>query len=258
MKTLCKIALSALALRVGGCVTSPPFYGVRIDSINVGEQRVNPAVILQSGNKTVDPTDLQFQEFAAYTIRALQSKGMLIVTNMNEADVEVFLYYAIGDPVEHQFSRSVPIFGKTVYSGSQTFGTVQSLGSSGAATYSGTTTYTPAYGIVGSAQQSGTYVTCTRYVALDAYDLHAYRDAQKEKQIWKTDIFSTGSSSDLRLVFPIMMAAAAEYIGSNTGHKVEVTLRETDPRVYAIKGQTPPPPPPNRQKRFNASLGRYE
>ena len=128
---------------------------------------------------------------------------------------------------------SMPTEVQTGISSSHTYGWLHSYGNS--ATYSGTTTYTPTYGVVGSRQHTGTYINFTRYISLDALDLKIYRGSKQEKQIWKTGIFSTGHSGDLRRVFPVMIAAAAQYIGENTGKKIEVRLSEDDARVKAIK-----------------------
>ena len=213
-----------------GCATQR--YKVHIDSINSG-QSGKQKYILVPGKKGVSPGDLQFREFAAYTHRALQQKGFIHTERLDEADIAIFLYFIVSEPSEHQYSYSTPIYGQTGISSSHTYGWLRSYGNS--ATYSGTTTYTPTYGVVGSRQHTRTYVNFTRYISLDALDLKVYRSSKEEKQIWKTDIFSTGHSGDLRRVFPVMIAAAAQYIGENTGKKIEVRLSEDDARVKAIK-----------------------
>jgi len=214
-----------------GCV-SRPHYDVRIDSINCGRP-TGQRYILLPGQKGVSPGDLQFQEFAKYAHGALELRGFSQAVSLEEADVAIFLYYAISDPSEHRYTYSTPIYGRTGVSSSHTYGSLYSYGNN--ATYSGTTTYTPTYGVVGSMQHTGVYVTFTRYISLDALDLEAYRDTEKEIQVWRTDIFSTGSSGDLRKVFPVMIAAAVDYIGANTGEEITVTLNEDDQRVETIK-----------------------
>jgi hypothetical protein len=71
---------------------------------------------------------------------------------------------------------------------------------------------------------------------MDAVDLDEYRQTEIEVQLWKTTVTSTGSSGDLRRVFPILVAASQQYIGKNTGQKVEVDLYESDESVIEIKG----------------------
>ncbi|MHC4295036.1 MAG: hypothetical protein ACYSTL_05570, partial [Planctomycetota bacterium] len=141
---------------------------------------------------------------------------------------------AISEPKEHPYSYSVPHFGQTGISSSSTYGTLQSFGNYG--TYSGTTTYQPTYGITGYSNHVGTYVTYTRRFNLVACDLDIYRREEKVKELWRVLAVSTGSSGDLRRVFPILVAAAQPYLGENTDRKfVKVKLKEHDDEVVQIR-----------------------
>jgi hypothetical protein len=55
------------------------------------------------------------------------------------------------------------------------------------------------------------------------------------KPIWKVKMISTGPSGDLRLIFPVMIGAGKEYIGTNTGKSIRVIIAEDDDRVLAVK-----------------------
>jgi hypothetical protein len=79
-------------------------------------------------------------------------------------------------------------------------------------------------------------MTYTRYAKITAYDRQQYKQDKKEVMLWETDIVSTGSSGDLRHVFPIMIAAATPYIGENTGKSIRVSLTESSNQVKFIKG----------------------
>ena len=108
------------------------------------------------------------------------------------------------------------------------------------ATYSGTTTYTPTYGVTGSTTHIGTNTVFTRFLFLDAYDVATYLKEKKMNQVWKTNVVSTGSSGDLRLVVPYMVAAMKPYLGTNTGRKIEVEVAADDPSVQLLRGGQPP------------------
>jgi hypothetical protein len=146
----------------------------------------------------------------------------------------LFLSYGIGDPEHVNYSYSLPTWGQTGVAASYTTGTVNVIGNS--ATFTGTTTNVPQFGVTGSTTHSGTRTTFTRRASLRAYDLKEYRLNDKESIIWDTRIVSTGSSGDLRRVFPILIAAAADHIGTNTGRMVLIKLKEEDQRVKKIKG----------------------
>jgi len=224
------LQLSLFLTLCTGCAST--YFTVKVDSINSGASGKNKYVLL-SGKKDISEDDLQFQEFSKYTHFALQEKGFVLVDNIENADIATFLFYSLSEPSEHQYSYSLPVYGQTGVSSSQTYGTISSYGNT--ASYSGTTYNTPSYGVVGSSQHSGTRVTFTRYISLEAIDMEEHKKSGAEKQVWKTTIISTGSSGDLRRVFPVMIGAAKNYIGENTGKKVEINLSETDRRVQEMQ-----------------------
>ncbi len=193
------------------------------------------AYILLPSEEGVDINNLEFIEFSAYVERALSSKGMTRVNEFNSAETAVFLSYGIGDPEKNNYSYSLPVWGQTGVASSYTTGTVNTY--SNTATFTGTTTYVPQYGITGSQSLEGSYTTYTRHIFLTAYDLVEYRQSEKELMIWDTRIVSTGSSGDLRRVFPVMIAAAINHLGTNTNRILNVTLKEEDDEVRFIKGE---------------------
>jgi len=225
-----------ISIFFGGCGAT---YRVQVDSISASNTSNMRSYVLLPGNADATASDLQFIEFAKYIKHLLSSKDYVEAPDFNEADLAIFLAYGIGDPQEHQYTYNLPVWGQTGVSSSYTHGSLYSYGNYG--TYSGSTTYTPSYGITGYTTHMGTYVTYFRFMVLDAYDLQKFRESQNLVQAWKTTVMSTGSSGDLRRVFPILAAASKEYIASNTGQKVDRTLYETDKAVVEIKtvGHTP-------------------
>src|SRR5690606_30199649 len=129
------------------------------------------------GNQGVEEGDLQFQEFASYVDRVMAERGFVKVGSFDSADIAVFFSYAIGDPQTHQYTYSVPVWGKTGTASSTTRGTVSTYGNS--STYSGTTTHSPSYGVVGSATHLGTYTNHSRFLVLDAYDIAVYKESNR-------------------------------------------------------------------------------
>lgn len=218
---------------LSGCATRQPIYGVVVDSIS-GSSVDKKSYILLPGNKDTKVDDLQFKEYATYVDRALIKQGLVPADSGEKANIAIFLVYGIGDPKEHKYSYSIPIWGKTGVSSSYTIGTVNSYGSYGS--YSGTTIYNPTYGITGSTSHIGSYTTYFRFIVLDAMDLDEFRKSKKEVQLWKTTITSVGSSDDLRQAFPVLIAASQQYIANNTRKKVVVNISEGEERVNQIKG----------------------
>ena len=226
-KTLICLGLLIFA----GC--GPEFH-VNVDSISSGEVTNDSKCMLLPAEPNDVANQLEYKEYAQYVKRALEKKAFKVTDNADEANVVVFLKYGISEPHESVYSYSTPVWGQTGISSSHTMGSIHSYGG-GMASYSGTTTYTPQYGITGYQSHIGTRVTYTRFVILDAYDLERYKETNEEVQLWRTTATSTGSSGDLRLVFPIMVAASSEYIGENTGKQILLILFENDKRVKEIK-----------------------
>jgi hypothetical protein len=225
----------AMAL-FSGCATmrQPPF-SVAVDSLASSTAKEKRTYILLPGNQGVTWDDLQFQEYALYLIRVLNTQGFVSAEKAEDADVVIVLSYGIGDPKTQQYSYALPVWGQTGVSSAYTYGTATAFGNS--ATYSGTTTYTPTYGVTGYTTQVGSVTTYLRYALVTGYDFKAFKESNRQVQVWRTTITSTGSSGDLRRVFPILIGAAVPYLATNTGRQIPVQLYEFDEIVRAVKGE---------------------
>lgn len=226
-------ALCCVLLAIGGCATTR--FVVQVDSLTAPERRSGSSYILLPGREDVAANDLQYREFEAYVERALNKRGFVKATSLEEADTAILLNYGIGEPQTTTYTYSLPVYGQTgggtaTYSGS-------TYGSGGYSHTTGTIQQQPTYGVVGSQTHTGSVTTYFRYLILDAVDLSAYRESQEIVPVWKTTITSTGSSGDLRRVVPVLVGAATEHIGTNTGQQVTVELQESDRRVLEVRGQ---------------------
>ena len=225
-----------VALLMGGLTGCMPAvrYQIQVDSLTSPAAQTAKSYILFPGNEGVTKDDLQYQEYAAQVSRVLASHDFVPAPIPSKADVAIALTYGIGDPKTQQYSYSLPIFGQTGVASSTTYGTASTYG--GQTTYTGTTSYTPSYGVTGSSQQTVSVTQYSRFIELTAYDLKIFQISNKQVELWKTTIASTGTSGDLRRVFPAMIAAASPYLATNTGKQVEVTLKESDPAIQLVRG----------------------
>lgn len=226
-------AVLLLALQVTACAKYKVWVGV--DSLAAPEASIKKRFVLFPGNKGVSPDDLQFREFAAYIERALTARGFSLVP-IQEADIAIFVSYGVGNPEHHEYTKNIPIYGQTGISSATTSGTVSTFGNMGSR-YSATTTYTPTYGITGYQAQTHRYTTYTRFLFLQAYDLARYRTEGQQVQVWTTAGISTGSSDDLRDIFPYLAASLQPYIAENTGKRTQVVVDDLDQRVIEIRGE---------------------
>jgi hypothetical protein len=219
-----------------GCATSgKPAYSVDVDSLASAKAASQKTYLLIPGNEGITWDDLQFQEYAIYLMRVLDAQGYKSAQSMDEADVAIILSYGIGDPQAHQYSYSLPTWGETGVSSSKTYGTARTYGNR--TSVNSTTVYTPSYGITGYNTHVGTSIQYFRYAFITGYDLEEFNRSGKQIQLWQTTITSAGSSGDLRRVFPALIGASAPYLATNTGKKINVSLRETDKVIKAVRGE---------------------
>ncbi|CAN5651774.1 DUF4136 domain-containing protein [soil metagenome] len=76
-----------------------------------------------------------------------------------------------------------------------------------------------------------------RWASLEAVDADVYAKTQKVVQLWRTTMLSDGASGDLRIIFPILIAAGQPYLAANTGQQVLKVLTDDSPEVLAIRGE---------------------
>lgn len=217
-----------------GCAIGPR-YLVNVSGLADARSAPIRTYDLWPSDSKINVNDLQFQEYALYVQRAMSLRGFQRIEDGQEPDVVVLLDYGIGQPRTNLGSITLPTYGQTGVSGATTTGTVNTFGNS--SSYRSTTTFTPTYGVTGYRSSNYTYTTYTRYVSLDAFYWRDLRDRDEVVPAFQTSIVSEGSSGDLRRVFPVMIAAAAESIGRNTGQAQAIALQETDARVLSILGE---------------------
>jgi len=171
----------------------PTFTGTRYTTIPFKEQEGS----------------LEHRTYEQAVKRELDAKGFREAP-LEKAEIVIFLSYGIDTGKE--MVESYPIIGQTGVSSSQTFGTVQSSGGFG--TYSGSTTYTPTYGVVGTGVTS--YTVYTRFLKLDILDKKSLTEKQVKK-IYEAKVTSRGSSGQLPEVLPTLIKALFEEFPGKSG-----------------------------------------
>jgi hypothetical protein len=221
--------LLAVAL-LAGCASAPAVrtFRVEVDAINNGGAVQDKSYYFAPADSAVSPSDLTYLEYAKIIERALSHKAYVRREKPREAALVIAIAYGIGEPRQNIQSFSVPVYGQTGIASSYTIGNA--------------TTYTPSFGVTGYSTRIGTYTTYRRYALVMAYDNRAKQLTGKDVQLWKTDIVSTGSSGDLRFVFPYMIAAAMPYFGENTQTRVTIDLDENSPVALELRGVPNPNP----------------
>lgn len=218
------------------CITTgPPRLQVGIDAIRSPEPDGRRIYVLYSSNPLVAHTDLQFREFAAYAHRALQARGFVPVSDPKKAELALYLSYGISGPYTEEQIYAVPRPGYDYWSFPyRRWGGI------------GWPYNDWSYGYPGYMLQTVRVTTYQRFLTIDAYDYGHYRSQGiMNRHLWRTSVSSVGESYDLRRIFPVLMAAAEPYLGTDTTRQIEREIEESDPNVLRIKGipLSPPSPP---------------
>jgi len=161
----------------------------------------------------------EFPEYARHVERALATRNMVRVADPAGADVIIYVGYGVGDPVKH--SESTP---------NARFLPVQTGVTTTQMTPTGQLVQVPETTMrwVGSGSTTTEWTTYDRWLRLSAVDAAEQRQSGKNRERWHMDIKSTGDSDDLRLVMPYMTYSASKYIGLDTGHALEIKVKEKD------------------------------
>lgn len=228
MGRLC-LYLAVFALGLSACI--PTRYHVAVNGLGMAKPGASFVVVPLRAD--VDSTDLQFIEAKHYLITAMREQGYRPADSIQVADVALFLDYGIGEPQTSSYSYVVPVYGPM--GGSSTTVTATTSGPDGTVHTSGTVTTAPRYGVVGTSTRTESVTMFTRHIIVSAVDLPTYRARRQIKENWRTVVVSTGTSGDLRRVLPVLFAAADPYLGKDTGHVVDLTIKEGDPRISAIR-----------------------
>ena len=223
------ILVTALAL-LAGC-SSTNFYN---DVTSIADNSITGCCTFAvlPADENVDQASLAWRRLEGQLVRALENQGFSKVASDEIPDIGILAVVGIGDPRSENFS--VPMWGQTgtTTTGSTTTGTVNVFGNT--ASVNSNTTYNamPTYGIVGSMQ--GTRTVYDRYLALHAYSLNDKTEFGDYLEAWSTIIRSSGSSGDLSVVLPYMIAAGQPYLGKNLAAQKRVVLPENSQKVKAI------------------------
>lgn len=156
---------------------------------------------------------LEYKAYERSIKQELDAKGFR-ETSLENTDVVILFSYGIDTGKE--VVLSYPIIGQTGVSSSSTYGTIQSYGSYG--TYSGTTTYTPTYGVVGTGVASHTQYT--RFLKVDILNKTALSE-NKITKIYEAKVISRGSGGQLPAVLPAMIKSLfADFPGKSGSTRI--------------------------------------
>ena len=186
------LCFSVIMLFLGSCRSHSHF----VVNVNTwGNYNLNGKTFyLESGNEGVSSNDLEFIEYAKYLHENLKNQGATRAINKQNADVRIVMTYDITDKSHNEAVR------KPRYDSEGT--------------------------IIGYEYVQDNVSEFERVVEVCAYD-----NRSKESgpiMLWKTNLKSSGWSSNLREVIPFMIYSGKDKFGKDTSGWLEYTIYSND------------------------------
>jgi len=202
MKLIAQAILMSALLILSGCAISNITVFHRLPETPVPTKYAFIPLEGQNGS-------LEYDSYKGL-IRSELKKYQYEEVSMDDASVVVAFNYEIGSGKEKV--ASVPVYGKTGVSSSRTYGTLHTYGSYGS--YSGTTTYTPTYGITG--YQAVSRTEYMRKVWLHIVDKESL-NIDKPRVLYEANVTSEGSSSQIATVMPAIIRSIFKKFPGKSG-----------------------------------------
>lgn len=216
------------AVAIAGCSLGVP---LQVDSISNPNLPAEKTYVLLSGVPQVGSEDLYFQEFSRYFREILARAGYSEARSPAQAALAIYLGYGMSTGETVRYAHSLPVYG---VEGGETITLRETTrDAAGAVTETTRTFLVPMHQrVVGQDLRVGTYVNYTAFATLEA---RPAGEDRKGPTFWRITVTSTTESRDLRRLMPYMAAAAAPYIGRNTGEAVRIKLQSDDPLVKGLR-----------------------
>lgn len=219
--------LSAVALLLGGGCTITPQLAVNIDAIDSGQAVQDARYVLKPVVKGVDESDLHFAEYSRHIDNALQKHGMTRVDSVDEANVQISVNYGIKSRQRALLRHSVlddPFYyerrcrhrhkGQCLHRYPSRF-------------YDHNDWF---YGP--RRRQVDVLTSYSVFVSLEARLI----DTDTAKPVlWTTRARARFAKPDLRVTLPLLLVAAEDFIGVDTGRERTVILRGDELAIASSK-----------------------
>lgn len=229
-----KVLLVALPVLLSGCTTT---YVVQVDAISQSTEQAEAAhsYHIKTSNPQHDEESLRHKEVANYVKTALSGKGMYEAPNPEDADVVVNIDYGMETPRVKYETVSQPIYaqvgGGVRYVQTPIFdrnGNV--IGYQTVAIYD-----PPRTELVGYEDQVQPVVVYEKYLKISARENKPAEEGRPPAEVWTVNVTAEDESKDLRKYLPILAAASADVIGTNSQTQKPVTIKADDEVVGFIK-----------------------
>lgn len=196
---------------------------------------------IESGDDKVLSTDVEFKEFAGYVSKALELYGAKETIDKKNADICILVTYGIKDE-SYKESIPQPIWGNTGISSIKTKDNPYGPGT--------VTEVDHVQGITGYKNIERDVTQFLRVLNIYAYD---NKITDKPDMLWKTNVTSSGTSNDLRIILPVMAWTGIGWYGRSTGTKKDFYTFKDDYYFSCWKEGVPQDPNVFSYPKFSSS-----
>lgn len=243
MQTIKVFYYSLVLFLLNSCVSTTylnsytPEYTTSVSSFG-NYNLVGKTFYIESGAKSISSSDVEFREYSNYIATTLKLQGAKETSDKKNADMCILVNYGISDE-SYTETVPVPIWGQTGISSISTssnttgsaYGSATRIGNSvygsvqGNSSTNTTTIVNPSYGITGYTSVDRRVSRYCRVLNIYSYD---NKQTAEPTMLWKTNLLSCGSSSDLKKVLPYMAYTAWGKLGNSTDGTESYTTLEDD------------------------------
>lgn len=232
--SLLKLSLVALPALLGGCTTT---YVVQVDAISQSTERAAEAQSyhIKTNNPQHDEESLRHKEVANYVKTALSGKGMYEAPKPEMADVVVNIDYGMESPRVKYETVSNPIYAQ-VGGGVRYVQTPVYDRNGRVVGYQTVAIYDPPRTeLIGYEDTVQPIVVYEKFLKISARENVPADEGRPPSEVWTVNVSAEDESKDLRKYLPILAAASADVIGTNSHTQKPVTIKADDEVVGFIK-----------------------
>lgn len=221
-----------------GCTSA---YTLQVDAISQPVPPVANAAAARSyrivpANPSLDTGSLHYKEVAGYVRTALSGKGLYESPDPATADVVVEIDFGMNQPRVKFQQIAEPLIedsgGRMV---SHTVNSTDPYTGLNSGPYTVTTYEPPVVTVVGMGERIKPIIVYEKYLNVSARANRTEPEGRAPPEVWSVNVSAEDESKELRKYLPVLAAATADYIGTNTHEEKDIRLQDSSDSVAFIR-----------------------
>jgi hypothetical protein len=215
-----------------GCATT---YDVSVDAITQPKPKdAATSYRIKNKNPTVEEDNLRYKEATNYVRTALSGHGMYEAPADVVPDVIVEIEYGVEPPSVRMERTSVPIYSQS--GGGVRYNPMPVPIANGSILQRTVPVYdAPDSQLVGYQEVVTPVAVYEKYLHISARENKPKNEGTAPTEIWSVNTSFEDESKDIRKYLPLLASASMESIGTDTGSRKTIKLKESDQNVDFVK-----------------------